>query len=441
MPGSEVRDKKPFMMSLTTLVVDRSKANQLGWTEDVKMPDIIAAAKNGQIRICSASASQDATALNFFVSSLTAIKGTGETLRVDDLNIDSPIVAEVGALYGSLSKGAYKSDFLRQSVLTERQQGINNCDALVLPESSAISLNLGLVNSGLEPMQAFYINDATNVQIYTIACVDGISEMKAAECASLQKFLQGAGFQKHATDLGFRANDVGYSVVDPDPAVFNLDWGIRTDEPLAVDLPKDAVIELAINIYQNELRPGSCTAYVLDFSPSMDGSGKAQLLNAMKILLDQEIAGRYYLQASRKDVTYAVLFSGDILAEYVVSGNNPDELNSLYAAIEGQGFGSSTNVYGSAVRGVEHIYQCQEGLLKAVILLTDGGHNIGPGYAEFERFYSGSGYNVPVYSVMMGDAMESELALIATLTNGTVCDGRGGEESLARCFRQFKGNN
>jgi hypothetical protein len=41
----------------------------------------------------------------------------------------------------------------------------------------------------------------------------------------------------------------------------------------------------------------------------------------------------------------------------------------------------------------------------------------------------------------MGSADESQLAAIADLTNGDVCDGRGGEEDLVRCFRTFRGSN
>jgi len=442
MPGTEVRDKKPIMMSLTTLVVTRAKVQRLRWTADIRMTDVIAAARAGQLDVCSASASQDAAALNFFISALTALKGTGDTLRSGDLADTSPVVASMKDFYAAMKKGAYNSDTLRQSVFNEYKSSQLTCDAVVLPESSAIALNRDLTAIGLEPMQIFYITDATAVQIYTMGCVDKINQDKLAQCQALEKYLSSASVQAKIIGLGFRANDVGYAVPNADPTVFNPDWGVRPDEPFSVDMPKDGVVEAAINLYQVGLRPGSYTVYVLDFSPSMDGSGKQQLLTAMKMLLDQSIAARYYLQTSPKDTTYTVLFSGEILAEYVIAGDDPNQLLEMYGRIEAQPFGNSTNIYGSAMRGVE-LAQINASMdqLAAVILLTDGGHNYGQNYDQFEAFYQKNGYTVPVYSVMMGDAVEDELRAIADLTNGAVCDGRGGEEQLARCFRQFKGSN
>ncbi|MBI4066611.1 hypothetical protein HY411_02745, partial [Candidatus Gottesmanbacteria bacterium] len=73
MPGTAVREKKPIMISLTTLAVDRAKAQALGWTEDLRMIDVVEAARAGQIKVCAASASQDAAALNFFLAAMTAV--------------------------------------------------------------------------------------------------------------------------------------------------------------------------------------------------------------------------------------------------------------------------------------------------------------------------------------------------------------------------------
>lgn len=447
MPGTEVRDKKPLMMSLTTLVVDRGKATELGWTADLSMADVIAATESKRLSLCSASASQDATALNFYLAALTALKGTGETIRLSDLSGNTVIVSRMKIFYDALKRSRFSSEEMRQSVLSERKEGQVVCGAVVLPEGAAIALNRDLTAAGLEPMQVFYVTDATSVQIYTIGCVDGVTPQKATQCLALEEYLQSASVQAKIVSLGFRASDVGYAVSNADPKVFNPDWGVRMDEPLTVDMPKDEVVKAAVTLYQVGLRPGFYTCFVLDFSPSMDGSGKRQLLTAMKILLDQSLAAHHELLASPKDTVCTVLFSGKVLnedilgnikPEYFVTGNDGGQLLSLYGLVEKQRFGSSTNVYGSALRGLEIVFQqARDDQLQAVILLTDGEHNTGPGPSDFEREYAWF-KGIPVFAIGMGSADERSLQWIADLTGGDYCDGRGGEEQLARCFREFR---
>ncbi len=442
MPGTAVREKKPIMMSLTTLVVDRTKAQTLGWTVDLRMIDVVNAAREGKLKVCAASASQDATALNFFLSAMTAIKGDAATLRTDDLNLNTPIVTAMEDFYAVMVKGAYNSDFLRQSVLSERTSGQAICDAVVLPETSAIALDRDLTAAGKKPMQIFYIADATSVQIYTMGCVDKINADKMAQCQALEKYLQSPAVQAKIINLGFRANDVGYAVPDADPTVFNADWGVRTDEPLAVDMPKDTVVEQAINLYQTVLRPGSYTVYCLDYSGSMQGEGQEQLLVAMKLMLDQTEASNYLLQASPKDTTYVIAFAGNILAENLVQGNDPGQFADLYGKVERQGLGNSTNIHGCAIRALDLVEaNAAVDQLQAVILLTDGVHNTGESYDDLKSVYSQMSRPSPVYAILFGYAEEAQLRAIADLTSGAVCDGRGGQEALARCFRTFKGNN
>lgn len=469
MPGTAVRDKKPIMMSLTTLSVTRAKMAELGWSSDVEMAQVISAAAAGQLNVCSASPSQDAASLNFYLAALTALKGNGETLRIEDLEEGSPVVQRMRPFYDALAKSDFNSETLRQTVLAEFKEGSPSCDAVVLPESSALVLNSEFVAAGIEPMQLLYILDATSAQIYTMGCVDGISPDKIAQCQALEKFLASADVLPRIVALGFRANDVGYAVPNA-PALFNADWGVRTDEPLTVDMPKDAVVEEAISVYQTVLKPGSYICYVLDFSPSMDDNhGKDQLLTAMQILLDQTAAEKYNIEVSPKDTICAVLFSDSILAERFYNGSQPellygltqpeylqyarDDVNkehplnpydefTLFGQLYYQSYGSGTNIYGSVQRGTEIVMvNAHPDQFRAVIFMTDGEHNWGPDYDDLERFVTNSTVKIPVYTIAMGEAKEQVLQDIADLTGGQYCDGRGGEEQLARCFRQFKAGN
>ena len=70
--------------------------------------------------------------------------------------------------------------------------------------------------------------------------------------------------------------------------------------------------------------------------------------------------------------------------------------------------------------------------------MTDGQSN---GWTEFDDFveaYEEMGMDVPVFSIMFGDAQESQLAELAQYTNGRVFDGT---EDLIGAFRSVKGYN
>ena len=72
----------------------------------------------------------------------------------------------------------------------------------------------------------------------------------------------------------------------------------------------------------------------------------------------------------------------------------------------------------------------------AIILLTDG--QSGGSLYDFEDAYEELGAEVPVFSIMFGDADETQLEELAQYTNARVFDGR---ENLTEAFRSVKGYN
>ena len=72
----------------------------------------------------------------------------------------------------------------------------------------------------------------------------------------------------------------------------------------------------------------------------------------------------------------------------------------------------------------------------AIILLTDGQSE--GSFRAFADAYQELGAQVPVFSIMFGDADESQLEDLAELTNARVFDGR---EDLVGAFRSVKGYN
>ena len=73
-----------------------------------------------------------------------------------------------------------------------------------------------------------------------------------------------------------------------------------------------------------------------------------------------------------------------------------------------------------------------------MILMTDGMSNGSTDFGDFQKFYRQEQIDVPVFSIMFGDAQESQLKELADLTNARVFDGR---EDLIGAFRSVKGYN
>jgi Ca-activated chloride channel family protein len=444
MPGSLVREKTSVMRTYVVFGVDPALADDLGWETQagITLADVEQAINAGRLHLAMPSASQDDAGANFYLAVLTGLKGTGEAVVAADLS-DPDLLERMKAIFSVVSRSSSHAESLRRAFVEDRLSGSPQFNSFVLPESMAIATNQELVVQGAAPMTVFYIEDAVGIQNYTLGYVAGISDEQVDQFSALVQYLRSPEVQAQIQALGFRTGYVGMKIENPDPAVFDPDWGINTQIEFSLtQLPKDQVISLALNVYQLELRLGSYTAYCLDFSPSMDGSGREQLLVAMRLLLDQTAASRYLLQASPRDTTTAIMFDGGILAGYTAPGNDAGTLMNLYGLIENQSFGNATNIYGCAITALEDVdIGAAADQLPAVILLTDGMHNTGADFDDLEEVYRALEAPIPIFSVLMGSADESQLAAIADLTNGDVCDGRGGEEDLVRCFRTFRGSN
>ena len=228
----------------------------------------------------------------------------------------------------------------------------------------------------------------------------------------------------------------GYTgISDENRDVFREDWGLQPDRVLSpIKMPAADVLFECLNLYQTELKKPSLTVYCLDYSGSMSGEGNRQLVDAMGQILIQENAKKNFLQASEREVNVLIPFNGGVIATMTAEGNG-SELENLYAEVEAQPVGGGTDMYTAAVAGLEILkgYDLSQ-YTPAIILLTDG-QSSGSLY-DFEAAYDEMGAEIPVFSIMFGDADESQLEELAQYTNARVFDGR---ENLTEAFRTVKG--
>jgi len=78
----------------------------------------------------------------------------------------------------------------------------------------------------------------------------------------------------------------------------------------------------------------------------MEASGWPDLITASETVFDQTKASQYHLQAHPDDVTSVMIFNSDVAAgPWTVTGNNPDQLRTLYTNIKDHAPADGTNMY------------------------------------------------------------------------------------------------
>lgn len=193
-------------------------------------------------------------------------------------------------------------------------------------------------------------------------------------------------------------------------------------------------------MYQTEFRKPSFTVFCLDFSGSMNGSGETELKKAMDILLDQEKAKNYMLQSSKEDIIIVITFSSGIGKIWKASGSNVASIESLNRLIQKESANGSTDIYTPVAHALEIIsnYEQKNQYIPAVILMTDGESNVGRDFNYLKQKYVSTQIDVPVFSIMFGNADENQLNEIAELTRSRVFNGK---HNLIAAFRKAKGYN
>lgn len=268
------------------------------------------------------------------------------------------------------------------------------------------------------------------------AYIDNSDENKLEQFTKLQSYILSNEGQQELVKTGRR---VWYGGINEsaDKSVFNPNWGIDTTKYLVpVKYPSTAVIKTALGIYQTELRKPIHAVFCLDYSGSMYGEGNAQLIEAMEYILDENKASKNLLQFSEKDKISVIPFSGDILAKWHT--DNGIDTSKLIKDIKELKPTGQTNIYLASQTGLDILKN--EDLNKyntSIILMTDGVSNLGS-FSKLQSKYSSIGKDIPVYSIMFGDASPYQLEKIAQLSNAKVFDGR---TNLLEAFKQVRGYN
>ena len=410
--------------------ITESKAKELGFIgKEIYTKDIVDAIKAGKLKFSMPNPTRTNTGATAYLGLLSTLAGNPEVLRSEHLQ-EETLKEDLVSLFSGMERSSGSEDFLEELFLNGKYE------ALITYEFSIINMNKKLVAQGKEPLYMLYPIDGVSISDSPLALIKNGNDTKKEQFKKLQDFMLSDEGQKILAEKG-RRTWYGGVKTNVDQTIFNKEWGIDTTKYIVpVKYPNTDIIKKALAMYQTEFRKPVHTAFCLDFSGSMSGDGYEQLKAAMDYILNEESASRDLLQFSEKDKITVIPFSSNVID--VWNTENGIQTQTLLKNINSLKPFGGTNIYDSAIEALEKLDSDNlEEYNLSVILMTDGQANTGT-FRDLRNYYNTQNKNIPIYSIMFGDAYEKELLDIAKLTNAKVFNGK---VDLLQAFKEVRGYN
>ena len=424
-------ESKSIVMNPVVLGIQKSKAEELGFTnKEIYNKDILNAIKENKLKYIMASVTKTNTGATTYLNFLNNLAGNPEVLTEEMLDQES-LRRDLKDFFKGVERVSGDEEYLKEMYLK------GDYDAMINYESSLIELNKELVKNKNEPLYLIYPVDGVAINDMPFAYInnDLKDEENKNKFLKLQEYLRSDESIKNMESMGYRSWYGG--VKDKtDSKIFNKEWGIDTTKYLKdMKYPSKKVITKAIEVYIEELRKPTHVVFCLDVSGSMYGYGIEELKESMNYILDYETASKDRLQFSDTDKITVITFNSKV--DKVFDTKYGKDTKEVIEQINGLQANGGTNIYDSSIKGLEILKDESEEYTKTVILMTDGMSNNGT-YRNLEKYYKDNKLNIPIYSITFGDSDESELEMIAKLTNAKVFDGKNG---LRKAFTEVRSYN
>lgn len=410
--------------------IKKSKAEELGFIgKDIYTRDIVQAIKDKKLTFNMSSATQTNTGATAYLGFLSTLAGNPEILTKEHLEQEE-LKQEVISLLGGVERSSGSDEFLESMFLS------GTYEAVITYETSIINMNKKLVAEGEEPLYVIYPVDGVSISDSPLAYIDNKDDKKLEAFLKIQSYILGLDGQNELSKTGRRVW-YGGTNENADKTVFNPDWGIDTTKYIVpIKYPATSVIKEALAMYQTELRKPTHIVFCLDYSGSMRGNGIKELKEAMEYILTEEKAKEDLLQFSNKDKITVLAFSSSIIGTW--NAENGLQTEKLLSKIKETIPNGGTDIYGTAAKALEILNDVDPDTYNtSVILMTDGLSNIGS-FSNLRNTYNRVGKDIPIFSIMFGEASSDELSDIANLTNAKVFDGR---TNLLQAFKEVRGYN
>lgn len=425
-----VKHSQSISMTPVVFGIRDSLAEELGFKgKDVSVKDILAAIQGGKMSFCMTSATQSNSGASAYIGFLYALLGKQEGMTAEDFQGEQ-LRADITGLLGGVERSSGSSDWLKDLFLKE------DYDAMVNYECLIIDANRQLESEGKEPLYIVYPYDGLSIADSPLGYVDHGDSQKEEAFQAVQQYLLSKEAQSEIEATGRRISANGVS--DENKDVFNEEWGVDTERILSpIQMPDADVLMEALNLYQTSFKKPSLNIYCLDFSGSMEGTGEAQLKDAMSQILLQENASRNFLQANAGEVNEVIFFDNTILDIERAADDSDEALAQLYQKVADFQIAGGTDIYNAAAQALAEASSYDlEKYTPAIILMTDGVSDYN--YQTFQEAWDTLGIDVPVFSITFGAADPTQLEELAEATGGRVFDGT---QDLTEAFRSVKGYN
>jgi Ca-activated chloride channel family protein len=418
--SSVIKNSRSISINPVIFAVKESKYKDLGFSKDTVVKDIVKAVETGKLNFLMPSVTQTNSGASAYLGFLNSLAGNPPVLTEKDLNMPT-----LQNSLKSLFKGVARNSGSDEYLIDIYNEG--NYDALVNYESSLIELNERLIKSKMEPLKFIYPPDGVSISDSPFAYIDNNDENKLEIFKKLQAFLLSEETQKELEEMGRRTS---YGGLVSNDKVFKESYGIDKSAYLSpIKYPAMSVINSALNLYQNLFRKPSVVAFCLDYSGSMSGEGNEQLVAAMEKILTHKLASEDLIQFSEKDIIYIIPFSNEV--KYVESSESGLDTALLLDMIKQTEPRGGTDIYVPIEVAVKLLKKYDSNVYtKSIVLMTDGDSG---GWFVSEEFN-----DIPVFSIMFGDANSEQLDYITELTNGKTFDGR---VDLINAFKQIRAYN
>ena len=420
-------------MSINPVIfgVKKSKAQELGFVgKDIKTKDILDAIKAGKLKFSMSNPNSTNSGAVAYLGIISTLAGNPDVLTEEIINKDS-LKEEIKAFFSGMERTSGDEDYLEELFLN------GDYDAVISYESSIININKELEKKKKETLYALYPTDGVSISDSIFALVNNKDDDKKEDFLKIQDYFLSGDGQEVLASLG-RRTWYGGTTDTADKKVFNPKWGIDTTKLISpLKYPSDAVINKALNLYQEELRKPIHVVFCLDYSGSMSGSGYRDLVSAMEYILDYDRASIDNIQFNSKDKIDIIPFES--YADTVWSTNNGDETKELINRIKYKSPSGATALYTAAINALELLSKDTDtSYNKSIILMTDGDPNEYSSFYDLEKKYKKLNSSIPIYSITFGSAKERYLEQIAELTNAKVFDGK---TSLIEAFKEVREYN
>lgn len=428
---SSVKTSNLKSTSITPIVfgVKKSVAEKLGLTsKNVTMNDLLTLIKKGDLKFSMANPIMTNSGASAYFNILSTLAGNPEVLTLENLQ-DENLRSELKSFFKGLERTSGDEDFLEESFIN------GDYDAAVTYESSIISINKKLEAQNKEILYLIYPVDGVTFSDSPLVFVNNGLDDKKDIFLDFQSYILSKEGQKKLANLG-RRTWYGGVTNSADSSLFKKEWGIDTSKYISsVKYPSKEVIKEALRLYQEELRKPVHVVFCLDYSGSMAGDGKEQLITAMEYIFGED-AKSNMIQFSKKDKIDVVVFNNEV--EQLYSTTPGDEVYEYIKYLKNNPAHGTTSLFPSVVKALR-ILQSEEDeeYNLSIIVMTDGEGNVGS-FEEVKQAYSIVNKNIPIYSITFGDADEEQLKMLADLTNGKIFDGK---RDLVKAFKTVRGYN